>query len=192
MKVLGIDPATTTGYAIVEFDNDKTTLLDYGSISTKPSLEWYKRLNVYYEKLTDICKKYNPDNIVIEDLIMNHSAVTTMSCIGRVNGVCLLVAGQNCDNVKIVHPQTWKSKQLNEIKGNSVKCEIQLQVCKKFKLLDDKKINKYKADINNIIDTYGRKSKDQKKEFMKIERQIAKETGLTEDMADSVAMCFCG
>jgi len=65
MKIIGIDPGTAeTGWGIIQ--NKKA--IDYGLIRTKPSQAVGVRLEIIYQELLKIFKKYKPDSAAIETI----------------------------------------------------------------------------------------------------------------------------
>ena len=88
--ILGLDPGTaTTGYGIVEEKGGKLSLVDYGCIETKAGKELPRRLDEIYEDLNILIKKYNPDEIAIEELFFAANAKTAIA-VGHARGVLML------------------------------------------------------------------------------------------------------
>ncbi len=92
MRILGIDPGlATTGWAVVDFDNDGTpTAIDYGAVTTKKGLTVSQRLLEIYNDISELVKKFNPDLAGIETLIFCNNAKTAMN-VGEARGVVRLV-----------------------------------------------------------------------------------------------------
>ena len=92
MKILGIDPGTaTTGYGVIEKVGSKYTLVDYGVVLTPAKTELHHRLDTIFDELTDIIIKYQPDEVVVEELFFATNAKTAIS-VGAARGVILLAA----------------------------------------------------------------------------------------------------
>ena len=69
MRVMGIDPGTAiVGYGIIDYDKNKYSVVDYGVILTSKDLSTEERLEVIYNNMDKILKKYKPEFMAIEDL----------------------------------------------------------------------------------------------------------------------------
>ena len=69
MRILGIDPGTAiVGFSIIEYENKKINLLDYGCIYTDKNLPMEERLLEIFNGIEDIIKKYSPEHMAIEEL----------------------------------------------------------------------------------------------------------------------------
>ncbi|MBI4035987.1 crossover junction endodeoxyribonuclease RuvC [Candidatus Daviesbacteria bacterium] len=103
MIILGIDPGTaTTGYGIIkvpddiigrEFDYD-IELITYGNISTPKDKLMQDRLSMIHRELSDVIKKYQPDQMVCEMLFFGANTRTAIM-VGQARGVIMLTAAQN-------------------------------------------------------------------------------------------------
>lgn len=88
--ILGLDPGTaTTGYGIIEEKNGKISLVDFGCIETKAGKELSVRLCEIYDELCSIIKKYEPDEIAIEELFFAVNTKTAIA-VGHARGVLML------------------------------------------------------------------------------------------------------
>lgn len=77
MKILWIDPwTTTTGFALMEKDNGKFSLLDYLVFSTTPKIDLSIKLLEIWNDIQDIIKNFKPDVIVIEKLFFQTNLKT--------------------------------------------------------------------------------------------------------------------
>jgi crossover junction endodeoxyribonuclease RuvC len=91
MLTLGIDPGTATiGYGLVREEADGALqAIQYGTIKTKSSLPMTERLNIIYDDLQSIVRKYNPDRTAVEELFFAKN-VTTAITVAQGRGVILL------------------------------------------------------------------------------------------------------
>ena len=72
MIILGIDPGIAiVGWGVIRFENSKATALDYGSVMTGPEFSVEERLEIIYDRLDSIIKKYRPDAVSVEELFWN-------------------------------------------------------------------------------------------------------------------------
>jgi crossover junction endodeoxyribonuclease RuvC len=69
MRILGIDPGTATvGYGIIEINNDKIIVINYGFIQTSSKSPMSERLNVIYSDMQSLIDTFKPDLMSIEEL----------------------------------------------------------------------------------------------------------------------------
>lgn len=95
IKILGIDPGTAiVGYSIVEVENNKYILRDYGHIETEATDDMPKRLEIIYDNLESIIKLWKPDIAVIEELFFFKNQKTVIK-VGQARGVINLVCQKN-------------------------------------------------------------------------------------------------
>jgi crossover junction endodeoxyribonuclease RuvC len=92
MRVLGIDPGiATTGYGIIEEENNKLKVIDYGCIITEKNKLFQDRLKEIYHGFISIIRKYRPDVIAIEEIFFAKNVKTAIS-VGHARGVMMLSA----------------------------------------------------------------------------------------------------
>lgn len=93
--ILGIDPGlASTGYGVIETCQGRTSIIDYGCISTEPKTSFEKRLDQIHQQLQKIIKKYQPDLFAVEELFFAKNAKTAL-LVGQARGVVILTAIQN-------------------------------------------------------------------------------------------------
>ncbi len=94
MRILGIDPGyATIGFGILEAERGENRLLQYGTITTPPELEFSQRLLVIYHDMMDLLEAVKPDAVAIEELFWGHN-VTTGIGVSHGRGVILLAIAQ--------------------------------------------------------------------------------------------------
>lgn len=92
MRIIGIDPGIAiVGVGIIDYDNNKFKVVDYGAITTTPENTLPERLNIIYEELEKIFEKYKPDAVAYEELFFNQNAKTAIA-VGQARGVEVLAA----------------------------------------------------------------------------------------------------
>lgn len=90
MKILGIDPGTaTTGYGLIETNQDDLSCLHYGTITTAANTKDEDRLTIIYSELEDILKEYKPDAVAIEKIFFFKNPKTVIP-VSQARGVMLL------------------------------------------------------------------------------------------------------
>jgi crossover junction endodeoxyribonuclease RuvC len=88
---LGIDPGTaTTGYGLVRLMPDgELVAVDFGILSTPKDETPAARLEMLYNDLTKLLKKYKPETAGVEKLFFSRN-VTTAIAVGQARGVIML------------------------------------------------------------------------------------------------------
>ena len=90
MKILGIDPGyATTGFGLITSDRAQYGLLQYGVITTPPSLSFPQRLEMLYEDMCRLIEVTKPDAVAVEELFWGHN-ITTGIGVSHGRGVILL------------------------------------------------------------------------------------------------------
>ena len=79
MRVLGIDPGTTTtGFAILDFNRDHISLVDYGCIKNPPKTPKAQRLQQTAEDLKSLIHDHKPDSLAIEEIFFSKNIKTAL------------------------------------------------------------------------------------------------------------------
>lgn len=92
MIILGVDPGIAiVGYSIIECKGHNVKAIDYGCIRTGADMLLPDRLKTVYDKLIEIIKIYNPNELAIEELFFNKNAKSVMK-VGQARGVQILAA----------------------------------------------------------------------------------------------------
>lgn len=90
MIILGIDPGyAITGYGVIKYEKNKIKVMHYGAISTKPDIPFEIRLLEISTKLDEICQKYNPDSMAVEELFFARNTTTAIGT-AQARGVAIL------------------------------------------------------------------------------------------------------
>ncbi|HXF84770.1 MAG TPA: crossover junction endodeoxyribonuclease RuvC [Anaerolineales bacterium] len=92
---LGIDPGTaTTGYGLVRLTREGNLVaVKYGVILTPKESPTPARLELLYDQLRALLKKYEPETAAVEKLFFQRN-VTTALAVGQARGVVLLALQQ--------------------------------------------------------------------------------------------------
>lgn len=94
MRILGIDPGyATIGFGVLDSQRGACRLLQYGTITTPPDLDFSQRLLVIYNDMTQLLETVKPDEVAIEELFWGHN-VTTGIGVSHGRGVILLTIAQ--------------------------------------------------------------------------------------------------
>lgn len=95
MRILGIDPGTAiVGFSVIEYEDKKMKLLEYGCIYTAKELPMEERLLEIFNGVENIIKKYSPEYMAIEELFYFKNNKTVIS-VGEARGVILLAGKRN-------------------------------------------------------------------------------------------------
>ena len=146
MRIMGIDISSrNTGWCVIDVEEKK--LIDYGTIHPSTKMSMCQKLVLFDVELDKLIKRFLPDEIAIEDVIMCKSSKTGI-LLGRFNGVALRLAySYNRKEPSLYYPSEWK-KDLLGCDGSSSKAEIQLSICETFGLISEKKYNYFLDKIN--------------------------------------------
>ncbi|MBD5129680.1 MAG: crossover junction endodeoxyribonuclease RuvC [Ruminococcaceae bacterium] len=94
MRILGIDPGyAIVGYGVLEFDNTRFKVINYGAITTDPETPFEKRLAEIYGDMCSVLDMFKPDCMSIEKLYFNTN-ITTGIDVAQARGVAMLAAVQ--------------------------------------------------------------------------------------------------
>lgn len=111
MRIIGIDPGTaTTGFSILDHENGKFHLRDYGCIKTQSSLPPNIRLQQIASDLSALIQKYHPQIAAIEKLFFQKNIKTAMA-VSEARGV-------------ILHTFTNFNLQINEFTPLEIKSAV--------------------------------------------------------------------
>ena len=90
MRILGLDPSlSSTGWGIVEVENNRLRYVADGFIKTDPKLPIYDRLAVIHRALNEVIETYHPQEAAIEQDFLNENPTSTIK-LGMARGVVIL------------------------------------------------------------------------------------------------------
>lgn len=126
MRILGIDPGyAILGYGIVDIVGNKFSVVDYGAITTDPSMDMPSRLVKLFDGLTELISAFKPDEAAIEELFFNSNAKTAI-LVGEARGVAVLACAKG--NLKINEYTPLQIKQALVGYGRADKTQVQFMV----------------------------------------------------------------
>lgn len=98
MRVLGIDPSIqSTGYGIIEYEQDRYTVIGYGVIKPSRRLLFHHKINEIRRHLEHLIETYSPNEVAIENPFYAQNIKTAIT-LGQVRGATLVaVASQECE-----------------------------------------------------------------------------------------------
>ncbi len=134
MIVIGFDPGTAiTGYGILNKEDDKIAVIEYGALTTPSNWSIGRRLNYLFDQVSSLLDLYNPDAVVMEEVFFNKNIKTAIS-IGQAQGVIILAAQQHQREVFILTPLEVKLSVVGY--GRATKDQVQYMVKEVLKLKD--------------------------------------------------------
>lgn len=149
MKILGLDIATNTGYCILNDGNIET----YGMLNIPTEMNLFQRISFFETNIIKILNDNNPDYVVIEDVILGASGAKTLAYLSRLNGVALSCCYKKVqNNIALYTPSEWKANSFEGLNGLAKKYEIQLAVCRHFKLIEEELLNNICKPLSTIND----------------------------------------
>ncbi len=126
MIILGIDPGTAvTGFGVIESNNSKLKVVDYGCIYTDAKLAMPERLDLIAKELKKIIKKHKPQIMAVEELFFFKNNKTIIT-VGQARGVILFI-GKN-SGLKVCEYTPLQVKQAVVGYGRAEKKQIQQMV----------------------------------------------------------------
>jgi crossover junction endodeoxyribonuclease RuvC len=126
MKIIGIDPGIAIlGYGVVEYNNNKFKVLDYGAVTTTPKYKLPERIEIIYDSLEEIFEKHKPDAVAYEELFFNSNAKTAL-IVGQARGAAVLCAQKKKLNIYEYTPLQVKQAVVGY--GRADKKQVQTMV----------------------------------------------------------------
>ena len=94
MRIMGIDPGyAIVGVGLVDYDNVRFSLVEYGAITTPAELPFETRLRQIYDDMVGLITQYRPDAVAMEQLFFTTNRTTAIA-VAEARGVLLLAAEQ--------------------------------------------------------------------------------------------------
>jgi crossover junction endodeoxyribonuclease RuvC len=126
--ILGIDPGyAILGWGVIRASANGSTVecLGYGAIQTHSSEEMGQRLALINRELEEIIKKYNPDEIAIEELFFGKNTKTAIK-VAHARGIVLMRAVEHTGRIFEYKPSQVKLAVVGV--GSADKKQIQFMV----------------------------------------------------------------
>lgn len=126
MRILGIDPGTgILGFGVIQYDKNKTQLIDAGIIRTQIRQADSDRLLTIFEELNQLIKELKPQVMAIEKLFFSQNITTAMS-VSQARGIVLLLGKQH--NLELYEYTPNEIKQALTGYGKADKKQMQAMV----------------------------------------------------------------
>ena len=108
MIILGIDPGLATlGYGVIEADNNKRRLIQFGTLTTPAGQPMPQRLRAIFQGMNQLMDIYQPDEVAFEELFFSKN-ITTGMAVSAARGVALVAVVQRTDNLYEYTPMQIK------------------------------------------------------------------------------------
>ncbi len=136
VRILGIDPGSSvTGWGIVDDKSGVLQLVDCGA-AKPPKADFNTRLAHIFHTITEVCEKYSPDELAIEQVFVSKNAASALK-LGQARGIVLAVCLRY--GIPIFDYEPTKVKQAIVGTGRADKEQVAFMV---QTLLNVKKIDK--------------------------------------------------
>lgn len=123
MRIIGIDPGyAIVGFGIIEYDNGRFKVIDYGAVTTEADTDFNKRLKTIYSDISQLLDTYKPESMAIERLYFQNNQKTAID-VAEARGVILLSAIQR--NLYIGEYTPLEVKNSITGYGRAVKKQVQ-------------------------------------------------------------------
>ena len=132
LVILGIDPwIAIVGYGIIEYKNNKFRVIDYGAVTTNANTPTDQRLALVYKGIDILIKKYDIDEVAIEELFFNKNVKTAIT-VAQARGVIMLACTHNGKPIYEYTPLQVKQGVVGY--GRAQKMQVQQMVTSLLKL----------------------------------------------------------
>ncbi len=126
MRILGIDPGyAILGWGVIDVKGNRFSVVDYGSLTTEPSMDMPSRLQSLYGSLRELIERYSPDEASVEELFFNNNAKTAI-LVGQARGVAVLACADGGLSVSEYTPLQIKQALVGY--GRADKKQVQYMV----------------------------------------------------------------
>ena len=108
MIILGIDPGLATlGYGVIEVNNDKRKVIQYGTLNTPAGQPMPQRLLAISRGMNQLMDIYQPDEVAFEELFFAKN-ITTGMAVSMARGVALVAVVERTPNLYEYTPMQIK------------------------------------------------------------------------------------
>ena len=127
IRILGVDPGSVfCGYAVIEKENNKLTVVEYGVIRAKKKYnDLNLRLKEIYERLTELIKRTTPDESAFETMFYSKNAQSLMK-LSHARASAILSAVM--ENVPVFEYSPREIKKSVTGRGSASKEQVQYMI----------------------------------------------------------------
>ena len=99
MIILGIDPGIAImGYGVIESENGKNRLIQYGALTTSAHSPTPSRLRTIFTGVNQLMDIYSPDDVAFEELFFSKNVTTGIS-VAMARGAALAAVAQRTESI---------------------------------------------------------------------------------------------
>lgn len=121
--ILGIDPGTVvTGFGVIQKQQSRLTLLDYGIIRPPPKLTLHQRYVIIFQGINVLLDKHNPSCVSVETQFVKKNVQIAMK-LGMARGIIILACALR--DIPIHEYAPRKAKQAVVGTGAATKEQVQ-------------------------------------------------------------------
>ena len=126
MVILGIDPGLATmGWGVIETKGNHPTLIQAGAVITPPDMMIYNRLHAIYAGVKELLLKYQPEDVVFEELFFGRNTTTAVN-VAAARGCAICACAEYTGNIYEYTPM--QIKQAITSNGRADKHQMQYMV----------------------------------------------------------------
>lgn len=126
MRLIGLDPGLrVTGWGVIDAAAGQLSHVADGVLTTRSDASLALRLVEIAEGLSEVIRRFSPDEAAVEETFVNRNAVSTLK-LGQARGVALLVPAQAGIPVTEYLPNLVKKTVVGT--GHAGKEQVQLMV----------------------------------------------------------------
>ena len=128
MRILGLDPSlTSTGWGIVDIENNHISYVADGFIPTDAKLEMTTRLDIIYRELCRVIEQYKPQEAAIEQIFLNTNPQSTIK-LGMARGVVVLAPATYAIPLEEYEPNKVKKALVGVGKAQKSQVETMVKI----------------------------------------------------------------
>jgi crossover junction endodeoxyribonuclease RuvC len=128
MRVLGVDPSLrSTGYAVVEGDRNRQTVLEYGTIRTRRGETLEEAVKKIASGIEEVIGRHGPDCLAIEEVFTAANSRVSLQ-LGHVRGAVILTCQRK--GLDTVPYAATRIKETVAGYGRAAKTQVQHMVVK--------------------------------------------------------------
>lgn len=126
MRVLGIDPGSETlGWGVVEGENLKYRLVDYGTVKSSPREQFSKRLLKAFDGVAAVIETHKPDVMSVEEAFFAVNVKVALK-LGQVRGAIIVLGEKSGLEIAEYSPRLVKQTVVGH--GAAEKHQVQEMV----------------------------------------------------------------
>lgn len=144
MIILGIDPGSRkTGFAVIEFDGSKRSIVDFGTIFLTDTRSMPDKLVRIFNRISELFARYRISSVAVEAGYYGKNAQSAYK-LGYARSAAVLAAAMK--SIEVVEYSPRKVKQAVTGNGNASKVQVKYMIKKLLANTEDLTIREDEAD----------------------------------------------